>query len=480
MFSALAGAGIAGLAAGEMQRAAITITVQDTPRQTFRGFGVSVVPMPDYAKLTEQQKAELGKVVWRDMNMKIMRLWLDLTQYAPKPDARDLGPFREAYIRSGRIKAALDNGCEEIMITPCSEFPDWLRGPEAATGADGKKPVRPLVAPGKEKEYARALADVVRELRDKDNIAIGAISLCNEPTADLGFAWLTETAKALRADLDGYGLKDVKIVCPETASMDWVWDQCMAAFQKDPAAMNALGVTASHSYNMAGNGNVENFVLKTGKEFWMTEASGNGPATVPDAEYGASAACRFLCDLNHAASCWIWFIGDERNDPRDDKTRLIRWWPNPEFRYECLTPYHYLLHASRAFPPGTVVRRCVSSKDKDMSWTYGIKPWLIAGAGVRKDGTWCIALCNNTAARYAANAPDRPKGFELEQGLHEARTMDVTIELPKEALSPDATFRITRTDGVAIMKDGGTVTASDGKLVITISPLELVSLESAK
>ena len=507
-------AAMSALAAGQSDRPtkAITVTVLDTPRQMFRGLGTSILPNANYAKLTDAQRREMGKRIWKDMNLRVARLWFDVAEFAPTADKRNAKPFRRGYVTSKRIKTALDNGCEQLLLAPCGQFPAWLRGPKPRkAGGQRRAAPWPLVAPGKEKDYARLLADFIKLLRDRDGVRITATGIYNEPSPEWGWDWMVKVVKALRAELDARGLKDVRIIAPETCNTDWVWDGFAGAIEKDPVAQKALGGTASHSYNMAGNDHVDAYVARTGKDYWMTEAGGNGPETLPDPEHGASAACRMLGDFNHGVGYWIWFLADEHHDPRDDKTRLIRWWPNPHFKYERLTQYEYLLHLSKVFPPGTVGRRCTSDVNGTMTWTYGLKPWLVAAAGVRPDGTWVIAVCNNTSPRFdprpparvpspgQATAPDadlkkalsgddgKPAAapeppplsqWERSQGLHPAHDLVVTFNLPAGSKLAAATFLVRRTNAKATMQPAGEVRAADGKVTVTIAPMELVTLEA--
>jgi hypothetical protein len=163
--------------------------------------------------------------------------------------------------------------------------------------------------------------------------------------------------------------------------------------------------------------------------------------------------------------------------------------------------------------PDTVARRTVSDANGDMAWSYGMKPWLLAAAGVRPDGTWVLAACNNTSDRYKpapvvrveptkaavgeARADDKdaldlverpktsaapelppPSKWEREQGLHLAHEITVTFELPKAPKLVTARFLAKRTNGQATMKDAGEVQAVDGKVVVIVPPMELVTLEA--
>jgi hypothetical protein len=117
--------------------------------------------------------------------------------------------------------------------------------------------------------------------------------------------------KRLRVELDARGLQAVKIIAPEYASSDGVFYEQVDALKNDAAAWQALGGVSSHSYNMAATDDIarrlggskgENL-----KEYWMTEASDNGPEEAGNSYRAASLAARFLNDMNHRVTHWIHF-----------------------------------------------------------------------------------------------------------------------------------------------------------------------------
>ena len=147
----------------------------------------------------------------------------------------------------------------------------------------------------------------------------------------------------------------------------------MDALKADPAAWNALAGIASHSYNMAATPEAAKRVLGTGKQYWMTEASDNGPEVPGDAVRAASLASRFLNDMNHGVTHWVHFVGFEVPDPNDNATRILAYTPKP-FAITTFQKYYYYRQLSRAFDVGAVFRASQSSLDGDMTWTYGRSP----------------------------------------------------------------------------------------------------------
>src|SRR6185437_10789806 len=96
---------------------------------------------------------------------------------------------------------------------------------------------------------------------------------------------------------------------------DGVFYQTIDAIQADPDAWRALSAIASHSYNMAATPEAASRIAaadgRNTKDYWMTEASANGPEAPGDALQAASLASRFLNDMNHRVTHWIHFIGFE-------------------------------------------------------------------------------------------------------------------------------------------------------------------------
>ena len=77
--------------------------------------------------------------------------------------------------------------------------------------------------------------------------------------------------------------------------------------------------------------------------------------------------------------------------------------------------------------------------------------------------------------RGACAAP--PSKWERSQGLHEAHTIAVTFELPKDTPLAEASFRVFRSNGQRTREAEGETQARQGKVAITVLPMELVTLE---
>jgi O-glycosyl hydrolase len=452
----------------------VEITVRPEPRQTFGGFGASMVENPRYKDLVSAEHRELlARLLWKDLNLKVMRLWFDPGAYEPAYGRYDPSRFVKAYVSSGRIAEARANGVEVLLLAPSCHLPARLAGGKSLV--EEKKET--FLKAGMEREYAALLATFLKQLKDETGVVLDATGIVNEPPPQFGPAQMAGVVRCLREELDERGLRAVKIIAPETCNTDGVFNQMVDALKADPAAWRALDGVASHSYNMGATEDLEQRLLGTGKGYWMTEAGANGPEQTNDVGAAAALASRALNDLNHLCTHWIWFIGAERHDPRDDQTRLIRWRPDPGFGYDLLAKYHYLQQLSQAFAPKAVFRKCESSLDKQMVWTYGRKPHVNAAAARNRDGRWAVAISNFTAPVF--DDPAKLTKWEAEQGGWPGETFSVTVALPgKEPAG--ARFAVRRSNAARKNWADGTVEAKDGRVTVTVGPLELVTLRSER
>ncbi len=264
----------------ELPWQAATLTVGREPRQHFAGFGFSFELNNPYSQLSEERKAEVDQLLFKDLNARIVRLWYT---------TGDPTPLRDFYLKSGIIPHALANGVTELLLAPGS----YLGSPE---------------------KQARAIASDIATMRDDYGIRITTTGVLNEPDDDrkrLRVSDYVPLTIGMRRELDARGLQNVKTIGPEFASADdgaLKWFDTVAA---DPVALASFDALGTHSYNMAANPVLAQRVLVHHKQYWMTEAGGgnlNGSAEF-DYAFAASVSSRFLNDLNNAVDHWIWFIG---------------------------------------------------------------------------------------------------------------------------------------------------------------------------
>ena len=460
---------------------AVTITVQPGARQTFAGMGTGQHNFNrPYSKLSPGRRALLSRLTFHELRIKTLRLWWNPGEYAPRPGRRDMAPFVDAYLTSHLLADARANGVTTLLLGPERVPPYMLEDP-----AKGDSPIKAAEVGN----YAALIADFIARLRDEHGVHIGATGVANEPP------WFTPetmvaTVKALRAELDGRGLRDVAIVATEHSNNDDQADRFLAALKADAGAWASLAGLATHTYNMGARD--EEARLLEGpdgrnlKDFWITESGGGTalPTSEPpgDARQAASMASRFLSDMNHRVTHWIWFLGAEEvlhwPEDYDNVQRLIQYQPlRAGDWYLPLLKYDYFRRLGRTFDPGASFRDCRSSLEGDMTWTYGRKPRLTAAAAPNLDGSWAIGLSNYTSDGFEFPGMTQ---FDRDNSGHAARIFDVTIRVPELANARPVAFRVHRNGATLRDVDEGTVTMRDGVVTIPdVSPLQLVTLRSA-
>lgn len=456
-----------GLQAAPKKSASIAITIAPGARQPFAGLGTSIGNWGgDYQKLTPGERARLSRFVFGGLKLKSLRLWLNLNEYAPVRGARLSAGFRARYIDSGLITDARKNGVVNLLLAP-DNAPDYLKIKREGGAADFAIPDENIA------EYCALIAEFIRQIRDETGVLIGVTGLQNEPNDldRIAPAQFVAFVVHLRAELDKRGLGAVQIIAPESANVDGVFYEALDALKFDSQAWRALSGIASHSYNMAATERAARYVVGSGKSYWMTEASANGPETPGDMLQAASLASRFLSDMNHGVTHWIHFLGFETPDPRDNATRIIAYTPGP-LQTTVFQKYFSYRQLSNAFDVGAVFRQSQSSLEGEMTWTYGPKPRLTVAAARNSDGSWALGISNFTAPGFsvAPNDDGYANGFA-------AQTFDVKIEVPELSKIKTLPFRVTRSGA----KNGvqKPIEMKNGVLTIpNIAPLELVTLRS--
>ncbi len=452
----------------------VTITVQPGARQTFAGFGASGLNFGhEYQKLTPAQRQTLSGRLWRGLNFKTLRLWFNTDQYAPTPGAHDLSQFRGCYVDSGMIADARRNGVNTLLLAP-----DGLPPFMAEKSKEGSSDTGMALKEADAEPYADLLADFLMRLKRETGVVPDVTGVQNEPNDRERFtpAEIARVVKRLRADLDAQGMARVKIIAPENASADGSLYAQLDALRADPSAWAGLAGIASHSYNMAATEEAARRVEGTGKSYWMTEASDNGPEAPGDGLRAASLASRFLSDMNHRVTDWIHFVGFEVPDPHDNATRILAYTPAP-FVITTFQKYYYYKQLSEAFDVGAVFRASRSDVDGDMTYTYGKKPRLTAAAARNPDGTWGIGLSNFTASTFTDVGDE--KDFAVHNGGHAARTFAVAVRVPELARVEVLKFAVRRSGSGVNDAPAGAVVMHDGVVLVpAIGPLDLVTLRS--
>jgi len=448
----------------------VTITLQPTTRQTFVGFGTSEMNVEGrFQQLPGTTRDVLAKMVWQDLNFKIMRVWFSPSVYLADPKSPNISDFVRRYVSSGIITTAKNRGCTTLLLAP-DDVPASFGKPKTSSSAQYTEFTETGVT-----AYAELIASFILQVRSQAGVQINATGILNEPNdrpIRFSLAQWPTVVKALRASLDARGLKDVAIVTPEAASCDGTAFDMVNAIKNDSAAWSAMKGIATHTYNMGATDSMAQKVLGTSKWYWQTESSTPGPEALGDVLNAASSAGRIVSDLNHGVTHWIWFIGYEQNDPADNGTRLIRYdVTKAGGDIQKFYKYYYIQQLSQAFAPGTKMLPCVSATEGTMTWTYGIKPSLIAAGSKNADGTWSVALLNYTSTKFSTLSD-----WDRSQGGKTSQTFNVTLKIDGLAKVSTSTFNVRRSTSTKANVSSGTVKASKGVLSITVNPLELVTL----
>ena len=453
----------------------VTITADPTPRQRFAGLGCSLVTddrAPSaIAKLAPFQRQVPHQLLWGEARLRILRVWFDPTKYAPTAGGpRDAGYFVHAYLDTHRLADARAAGMTTLLLAP-DRVPDYF--------GDGRGGMTDAGVVG----YADLIADFLADM-DRRGVRFEATGVLNEPNdrpvkpTDVQWPALV---KRLRAALDARHLQHVSIVAPESTNCDDTALRTVDALRADPAAWAAVGGVATHSYNMAATPAMADRL--DGKPYWVTEAGGlfDGEESPGDAVQAASVAARFLNDVNHGVTHWVYFIGYELADPHGDSDRML---VTRDDQVQIQLKYHHLRQLSAAFDVGAVLRRCSSSLDGPMTYTYGPKPRVTAAVGRNPDGSWAIGLCDYTSDRLAGPTADaalaNPKRANVAAiGGRPAEAFTVTVRVPELAESGDMTFHVRRGGPGRTGAVDPPVQMRGGAVTVDVGPLDVVTLRSA-
>ncbi|MBU7583270.1 MAG: hypothetical protein KAF91_10255 [Nostoc sp. TH1S01] len=454
----------------------INITVRSGARQSFQGLGFSstIAGSNGYAKLTQSQKDTLQRLLCNHAKFKIVRLWFDGNKYSPQPGVENIAVFVNPYVKSGFIADALANGCTTLLLAPGS-IPSYMKSEDSIYIKDTEI-----------SNYAALLANFIYRMKAEYGVKLHATGILNEPNDNsIRFkdAQWPVMITALRQQLDNRNLQDVKIVTPELANADSIAARIIKVIKNDPEAWKALAAISTHSYNMAAVPWIASLIEGTDKEYWITEAGTNGPEEKGDALKAASAASRFLNDMNNRVTHWVWFIGHAPSHTEDNSTRIIPYSISP-FQYQLFQKYYYFKQLTQTFDVGAVFRKSYSSLEKDMIWSYGKKPRITVASAKNPDGSWGIGISNYTSDQFIFTLPASlglPEGTLATnpQSGRAAETFAVTVSIEELAEAGDIKMKMYRSNsnvnnvyiGTALMRKG-TVT------IPKVGSLDLITLRS--
>ncbi|RYX83817.1 hypothetical protein EON83_12780 [bacterium] len=463
------------------QGTAVTITSPTGARQAFGGFGTSQNNWGgEYQTLSQAQRTSISQMLWRDLKFKILRMWFNTDEYAPTRGAHNLTQMRTNYINSGMIADALANGATTLLLAP-DKLPPYMRNGN-------------YILDSEVDNYAIMLADAIKQMKDEDGVTISATGIQNEPNnanngpGQFTPAQMVQAVKTLRTALNNRGLQSVKIIASEAGSCDDTFFADVDALKNDSAAWNSLAGISSHSYSMAATDGAANRIAASDgsntKEYWMTEASDNGPESpgmtgIP-ALRAVSLAGRFLNDMNHRVTHWVHFIGFDTPDQSDNATR-IGYYTTPASNYSVTVfkKYYAYQQLAQAFDVGAVFRDSYSSLEGDMTWTYGNKPRITSSSARNPDGSWSIGVTNFTAGSFSGLQGWSDEGWNSSQnGYTPAQNFNVTIKIDELRYTNPITFAVKKTDGTLLNGNAGNLTMIDGQLTLPVNSLDLITLRS--
>jgi hypothetical protein len=422
----------------------ITLTVSRQPAQQLEGFGCSMVNLNE-ARIPNPARNELFDRVFGDLKMNVLRLWADADTTVTAAQMK--ATFYRQYVNSAVIADAQKRGVSILLLAPA-------RGE--------KPPIEPMP------EYARKLATFIQGVRAERGIRINVTGIANEPG---GFNpdQMAEAVRVLRRELDTRNLNDVHIIAPECASADDSALHCIAGIKSDSAAWAALSGIATHSYNMAATAEFPKIIAGTEKRYWMTEASDNGNESEADVNLAASISARFLNDLNHGVTHWVYFIGfhDSPDVAKDqDNATKFMVYDSKQHRVVRHLKYDWFRQLRAAFPNGSRIYPLKANPGGDLVFSYGQKPYLNAAVARRPDGSWSLGMVNLSGVK-----PNTPIS-----AWHPATTLDVTWQATPLAAEEAIVFSIFRSDVAKRFVPDGDAKMAKGKLALKLRPGELITL----
>jgi hypothetical protein len=430
----------------------VTLTVYPNARQTFGGLGVSDMNyFMSYGKLSSTQQQALARALYHDLHLKVLRLWL-----ADNPSSDVMyQDFVRHFVDSHLLKNARQNGVTELLLAPSGD---------PTTRA-----------------YAARYAEVMRRLRDEKGVRITTTGIANEP--NLTAQQSAYAVKFFREELDKRGLTRVKIVATEHSNCDWKALEEINGIKHDPLAWKALAGISTHSYNNAATNAMVAVIAGSGKQYWITEAGDNGPEDLHDTNRAITMSARFLNDMNHLVTHWVWFLGAEDFDAHDNSTRLIQYYPtkSPDAPwFERLRKYFFLQQLSRTFDVGAAFRYTACDRalpTKDLGWTYGQKPALNVAMAKNPDGTWAIGLSNDTDLDTAMGTSE---AWKLGTRYYPRASYQVTLHVQELKKVRNLDFQVVCSNETLTQSPQGIVHMHYGTLTLTLNPRDLITLRSIK
>lgn len=425
-------------------------------RQSFAGFGASQASTR-WDLIAEAPRNQMADMIYRDLKMNVLRLWVPNAHTNTLADM--LSQFYTTYIASGAIADITNRGTTILLLAPGS-------GP-----ADAK-------APQSIPDYAEKLAEFILTLRTAYSVSINVTGIANEPESKWSATNIIDSINQLRIELDARGLNTVKIIAPESSNY-YSASQSVRAICNNTTAWNDLFGIACHSYGTMPNNDLE--VLRKDKPWWITEASGNDRnEQAEDENYACTILNRFLCELNHGAEEWVYFIGLGQVSDISTYALGTAFLVLFDVKTSSVVPllkYYYFKQALNVFDKGCLFRKCLSATEGDMFLTdcptnSSIKqlPAMNAAAAYNPDGSWGISIVNNTGVTNSLATSNTV--------FYAATSFNVTVAIEELTNNSNMVFTVYRSRAFQHNVNSGTVAFTNGVCSLTIAPRELVSLRS--
>ncbi|NDP19563.1 MAG: hypothetical protein GZ091_00570 [Paludibacter sp.] len=403
----------------------IILNVSSEKRQTLEGYGASITDHVD--NIPESTRKIMSDMVFKDMNLTTLRMW-------KWNDAE----FWRHYVDSKVIEFAKQGGVNTLLLAP-----------------GGKNPPKDM------NTYVDDISKLTNRLKNEAGFQINVTGLANEPDT-----WTAEDIASglvkMRESLNASGNQSVKIVAPESSNCDDHWYNIMIDVKdKYPTAWNKVDYIASHSYGMSALENWAQLSFDSKKNYWMTEASSNGLDSETNDNEAASIASRFLNDMNHGVTNWIYFIAYS-SDTEDSMTKFVVY-DIPSNKIIVFCKYYYMKQLFTTFHKGAIFRKVLANKNNEMNQTYKSKSPYNAAVAQNADGSWSLSVVNGT-------------------GIHDINPLPYkfTFNVPELAKYANLKFTVLRTNVTKKIVNEGKLIMKKGRISITVNPKELVTLTTIK
>ncbi|MBD3397267.1 MAG: hypothetical protein GF418_16725, partial [Chitinivibrionales bacterium] len=263
----------------------VTITVQDLPQQTFKGFGSNSHADPE--EMPEHVKEKLVTVLWIDLDFTAMRF---ARVYHKWSIPYILADFEENIKLKQRLYA--EHGKDSLIL---------LFNPTGTTDNT--------------EQWTEDIVNIIDSL-NAHGIRCDYTGVGNEPNqhehewaAPIRPQDFPAIINGVRQKLDARGFSDIKIIAPEASNVDDYYWQSIEAIVSDEECVNNLDGFAFHSYNMSMIQPTWEWLREYGKELWQTESS---HFTIDehfnDSMVAAEMSAMFLADMNFGCERWLYWI----------------------------------------------------------------------------------------------------------------------------------------------------------------------------